>query len=300
MAVAPLEWDTAAYSAVLDAAIVASDPSIGISVVAKTTPWYPFKERSAGCRSLIVRKWHYAFWERYSKTLFYGRHQVAIIGTPGIGKTVAQNVFLWWLLRDADARDKRNAAPPAPASSQSAPAPLPSAGSAGATEATRSVSVPPRYVVLLLPKAPRVYIFDTEKRAMATTRVMDTTFFAVMDFVDPDWEANSIVLHDLGAGAGNASHTWCGEFVPAIYTTSPGEKKYQDTLKSSSASTDVFFAPLLDDAEMEFAAARVFSRSDDEWKQRAWVCGNVPRLVFEYTDDRFHYWLLRAKWKITS
>ena len=274
--VSPATFDEAPYQHILRARMRSNvdDPNgTGITLLEKSTPWLGVAAADGDeCANvLIVRKWHHAFWERHKDVLHKKGLLVAIIGTPGIGKTIALNFILWKLLTSPI--DSKTGRPQAMG--------------------------PRRYVVLILPKAKWVHVFDTKEKSMASADSVAGGIGAAIVRLVPTYATESIILHDLGKDD-PATPDW----LPTVLATSPKASKYNEFLKSSCIGAPKFYAPLYSDDEMELVATNVWrtQRADQEgtWQERAAKYGNVPRLVFEATAEKATAWTETAMTNIVA
>ena len=135
-----------------------------------------------------------------------------------------------------------------------------------------------RYIALILPNARRYYIFDTMEEQVCDLPI--TKGREVDDLIP--FYSDLFLLHDLGAERPMTPST-----LPTVVATSPNIEKYNEFSKSVK---HMFYAPLLDNIEMEalarkacpsFSYAKVWAGADcKSWQEAAFYYGNVPRSVF--------------------
>ena len=225
------------------------DPATGIRLIEKEQgPWIGLPRKSSTSSLLIERQWQRDFWERYKYFLNDESQLVAIIGTPGLGKTVALNWLLWKFLTVAN----------------------------DAAESAMVFGPNRRYVMLVLPSQ-STYLFDTRLRNATVWGGSISPQHAV-DAAPAAFREELIILHDL-----RSQRPVTDPYFPTVLATSPKEDNYKQFLKDAEriqlARASRFYAPVFSDDEMEFTARHVFPARVSDWRKSAHYFGNVPRPV---------------------
>jgi hypothetical protein len=288
------EWNAKAYAEFLNAKprVVGGqtkDAKSGITLLDKDSNWL-FSDQTADDSEhptvLIQREWHDALWAYFKKNVAYQRVRFAVVGTPGIGKSVAINVMLHRLLLDADKFSNWSDKQLMQDADVAEYARAKNITTLSADDKRHlSAMKGRRYVVIILPKDHYTFVFDTVCQQMSAA--IEERIWSAADILYhlDSSRRNTVVLHDLGQKppVEEARRYTC------VLFTSPSDdtKKYTEFLKDGGGgSGGLFYAPVYSDAEMQFVADNVWPEHKDKWKERADVCGNVPRLVFGSEPER--------------
>ncbi len=303
---ADFKWDGKAYAEFLNAKArvvggQTKDTDSGITLLDKDSNWlfsHPHVRDSEHPTVLVQREWHDALWAYFKENMVDSDMRFAVVGTPGIGKSVGINIMVHRLLRDADKFSNWSDTQLMQDADVAEYARANNITTLSADDKRHlSAMKGRRYIVVIFPKHGFTYVFDTVCQLMSAAIEFDDCSPArIFRQIDPQ-RTSIVVLHDLGQKAPMEE----AARYPCVLFTSPTNdtKQYEEFLKDAGGRGYNFYAPVYDHAEMRFVAKNVWSVSEKEWEERARVCGNVPRLVFGSAGARAT-WTTSTDAKITD